>query len=100
MLAGALTRLVDAQARWADPWGRLVQRFTDAVLKPVRPLRDFLNGTWLGHSLHAAITDVPIGAATVAVVLDLLGHPAAADIALVLDDQRLRNDICWFVFDC
>jgi hypothetical protein len=20
--------------------------------------------------------------------------------ALVLDDQRLRNDICWFVFDC
>jgi hypothetical protein len=19
---------------------------------------------------------------------------------LVLDDQRLRNDICWFVFDC
>jgi nitrite reductase/ring-hydroxylating ferredoxin subunit len=84
MLARALTRLVDAQARWADPWGKLVQRFTDAVLKPVRPLRDFLNGTWLGHSLHAAITDVPIGAATVAVVLDLLGHPAAADIALVL----------------
>ena len=20
--------------------------------------------------------------------------------ALVIDDQRLRNDICWFVFDC
>jgi len=19
---------------------------------------------------------------------------------LVLDDQRLRNDLCWFVFDC
>ena len=19
---------------------------------------------------------------------------------LVLDDQRLRNDICWYVFDC
>ncbi|MEZ4735983.1 MAG: hypothetical protein R3E79_53515 [Caldilineaceae bacterium] len=24
----------------------------------------------------------------------------AAIRALVLDDQRLRNDICWFVFDC
>lgn len=24
--------------------------------------------------------------------------PAIRD--LVLDDQRLRNDICWFVFDC
>ncbi len=20
--------------------------------------------------------------------------------ALVLDDQRLRNELCWFVFDC
>jgi hypothetical protein len=20
--------------------------------------------------------------------------------ALVLDDQRLRNEICWYVFDC
>jgi len=20
--------------------------------------------------------------------------------ALVLDDQKLRNEICWFVFDC
>ena len=24
--------------------------------------------------------------------------PAIRD--LVLDDQRLRNDLCWFVFDC
>lgn len=27
-------------------------------------------------------------------------HLPAAIRELVLDDQRLRNDICWFVFDC
>jgi nitrite reductase/ring-hydroxylating ferredoxin subunit/uncharacterized membrane protein len=33
-------------------------------------LRDFLNGTWLGHPLHVVLTDVPIGAWTVAMVCD------------------------------
>ena len=35
--------------------------------------RNFLNGTWLGEPLHAALTDVPIGAWTVAMVFDALG---------------------------
>ena len=39
---------------------------------PGRLLQDFLNGTWLGHSLHAVLVDVVIGGATVAIVLDLL----------------------------
>lgn len=37
-----------------------------------RLLRDFLNGTWLGHSLHAVLVDVVVGAATAALLLDLL----------------------------
>src|SRR5689334_20879360 len=37
-----------------------------------RRAKDFLNGTWLGHPLHPALTDVPIGAWTVAVVFDAL----------------------------
>jgi nitrite reductase/ring-hydroxylating ferredoxin subunit len=82
MLARTLSRLVDAQAGWAAPLGKLLQRLTNAVLGPVRPLRDFLNGTWLGHSLHAALTDVPIGAMTLVIVLDLVGHSPAADVAL------------------
>ena len=32
----------------------------------------FLHGTWLGHPLHAVLTDVPIGSWTAAAVLDLL----------------------------
>jgi nitrite reductase/ring-hydroxylating ferredoxin subunit/uncharacterized membrane protein len=48
----------------------------------VPSLRDALNGTWLGHPLHAAVTDVPIGSLTLMLVLDVLGQHGAADIAL------------------
>jgi len=39
---------------------------------PGRLLQDLLNGTWLGHSVHAVLVDVVIGAATAAVLLDVL----------------------------
>src|ERR1041385_3422579 len=35
-------------------------------------VRNFLNGTWLGEPLHAALTDVPVGAWTAAMVFDAL----------------------------
>jgi len=35
-------------------------------------IRDFLNGTWLGEPLHVVLTDVPIGAWTLAMVFDAL----------------------------
>ena len=43
-----------------------------ALGAPGKLLQDLLNGTWLGHSLHAVVVDVVIGGATVAIVLDLL----------------------------
>lgn len=39
---------------------------------PGRYLQDFLNGVWLGHSLHAVLVDVVVGAATGALLLDVL----------------------------
>jgi nitrite reductase/ring-hydroxylating ferredoxin subunit/uncharacterized membrane protein len=39
---------------------------------PGRLLQDFLNGSWLGHSLHAVLVDVVIGGATAALLLDVL----------------------------
>jgi nitrite reductase/ring-hydroxylating ferredoxin subunit/uncharacterized membrane protein len=49
---------------------------TDAIYRvlgrPGKFLQDFLNGVWLGHSLHAVAVDVVIGAATAAVLLDVL----------------------------
>lgn len=35
-------------------------------------IRNFLNGTWLGEPLHVILTDVPIGAWTVAITFDAL----------------------------
>ena len=49
---------------------------------PGRALKDVLNGTWLGHALHPAITDVPVGAWTAALVLDVLGERRGAKIAV------------------
>jgi nitrite reductase/ring-hydroxylating ferredoxin subunit/uncharacterized membrane protein len=79
-----LARLIDAQAGWAQPLGDFNHRWLSALFRPIRPIKDFLNGTWLGHPVHAATTDLPIGALTVVIVLDVLGQPTAADIALVV----------------
>jgi nitrite reductase/ring-hydroxylating ferredoxin subunit/uncharacterized membrane protein len=37
-----------------------------------RKVKNLLHGTWLGHPLHPVLTDIPIGAWTVALVLDAL----------------------------
>lgn len=37
------------------------------------PVRDALQGRWLGHALHPLLTDLPIGAWTSATVLDFIG---------------------------
>jgi nitrite reductase/ring-hydroxylating ferredoxin subunit/uncharacterized membrane protein len=50
---------------------------TNAVYRglrgPGKLLQDFLNGSWLGHSLHPVLTDVVVGASTTAVLLEVLG---------------------------
>ena len=79
-----LGRLIAAQARWARPFGDFNIRWVSALFRPVMPLRDFLNGRWIGHPLHALLTDVPIGALFVVIVLDLVGQRTAADVALVI----------------
>jgi len=39
-----------------------------------RKVKDFLHGTWLGHPLHPSLTDVPVGAWTVAFVFDVMAE--------------------------
>jgi nitrite reductase/ring-hydroxylating ferredoxin subunit len=84
MLGRALIRLIDAQDGWARPFGDWLHGIVDAVFQRMVPIRSFLNGTWLGHPLHAVLTDVPIGALIMVIVLDVLGQPVGADVALVL----------------
>ena len=84
MLGRWLTRIVDAQSRWSTPFGDFNHRWLTALFGPIRPIKDFLNGTWLGHPVHAALTDVPVGAMTVAIVLDVIGQPVAADVTVLV----------------
>ena len=82
MIGRFLDRLTRAQGRWARPLGEFNHRWLSALFRPLRPVKDLLNGTWLGHPLHPAATDIPIGTLLLAVVLDLAGQPAAAHLAL------------------
>ena len=83
-MARLLARIIAAQDGWARPLGDLNHRWLSAAFRPIRPIKDLLNGTWLGHPLHPAVTDVPVGALLVAVVLDLAAQPDAAFWALLV----------------
>jgi hypothetical protein len=69
-----------------DSLDELAGKLADAVgkLVPTGPLKDVLSGTWLGHSLHPLLTDLPIGTWTSAALLDLLGGDDAAKAAELL----------------
>ncbi|MBA2254307.1 MAG: Rieske 2Fe-2S domain-containing protein [Chloroflexi bacterium] len=82
MLARLFTRLVDINGPWARPLGNLNVRLLRALFRPLWPLKDFLNGKWLGHSLHGALTDFAIGALLSVSVLDVLGYGRASDALL------------------
>lgn len=49
-------------------------------------IRNFLNGTWLGEPLHVVLTDVPIGAWTLAILFDALDlNRNRREVALAAD---------------
>lgn len=83
-MARLIARLVALNDGWAKPFGEFNHRWTAALFGRLGPITDLLHGRWLGHPLHAATTDLPIGLLVGTVVLDLVGQPAAADVALVL----------------
>jgi nitrite reductase/ring-hydroxylating ferredoxin subunit/uncharacterized membrane protein len=62
---------------WLDPVGETIQNivggFYDALGAPGKSMKNLMHGTnVLGHPLHPAITDVPIGAWTAGVLADWL----------------------------
>jgi nitrite reductase/ring-hydroxylating ferredoxin subunit/uncharacterized membrane protein len=84
---------VVARQEWMEPVENTLQQ---AVRKAFQSggatgqaIKNVLHGTWLGEPVHAAITDIPIGAWTAAVVFDVIDLTsdsrecgAAADAAL------------------
>ena len=67
---------VIAEQSWLEPIDRALGQGVSTAFQtggPVgRQVQNFLHGTWLGHPLHAAVTDVPVGAWTTALALDAL----------------------------
>jgi nitrite reductase/ring-hydroxylating ferredoxin subunit/uncharacterized membrane protein len=74
---------MDAQGVWTKPLGDLLHRFFFWFFGLMPPVRDLLVGRWLGHPIHAVLTDVPIGILFLVIVFDVVAMPDAAFWALV-----------------
>lgn len=59
----------------------LVKQTYEAAGAAGQTIKNALHGVWLGHPLHSAITDVPVGSWTTAAVLDLLEANGREDYA-------------------
>lgn len=78
--------------QWLDPVAQTMRDAAGALFQGDvgRKIEDLLHGTWLGHPLHPVLTDIPIGAWTVAAVLDtadMAGCDAAgpaADMSILI----------------
>ena len=76
MLENAMERL--GAASGLDAVARPLSKKVTALI-PQGRMKDLLSGTWMGHPLHPLLTDIPIGAWTSAMILDLLGRRADED---------------------
>ena len=77
-----------------------VQKLIDKFLygggrSSAQKIRNFLNGTWLGEPLHVVLTDVPIGAWTVAIAFDVLDLiRARREFVLAADTSITLGLVC------
>lgn len=77
----ALDRIEDQ--RYLDALTGPLQRAIRAI--PLGRARDLMRGIWLGHPLHPALVQVPIGSWTSAAALDLIpGEQRAATVLVAL----------------
>jgi nitrite reductase/ring-hydroxylating ferredoxin subunit/uncharacterized membrane protein len=73
MASDAALDLINRQ-EWLDPLGDQLQKGIHGAFESGgeagQQIKNALHGTWLGHPVHAVITDVPLGAWTTAFVCD------------------------------
>jgi nitrite reductase/ring-hydroxylating ferredoxin subunit/uncharacterized membrane protein len=84
MFSRRLTALLSGLERSAslDPLGDRLQSAVHATVRR-QSLRDLLHGVWLGHPLHPALVQVPVGAFLSAAILDLLPGQRRAATTLI-----------------
>jgi nitrite reductase/ring-hydroxylating ferredoxin subunit/uncharacterized membrane protein len=83
------TKLSDrivATMPWLDGVAAVWQKIGEPIAGQNAPqtLKDALAGTWLGHPLHPAMVQLPIGFWTSSLALDVAGQEEAADLTLAL----------------
>jgi nitrite reductase/ring-hydroxylating ferredoxin subunit/uncharacterized membrane protein len=93
MAEDAILKYVEKQD-WLNPiqeqGSALVRNAFTAAGDSGQAVKNLLHGVWLGHPLHSAITDVPVGSWTAAAVLDVLEstgrkeYAAGADAAIAV----------------
>src|ERR671920_2906 len=91
-MPGTYSQLIIDRMDWLDTVAEKVQpKVQEAIGKGGVGMRNALDGTWLGAPLHPALSDVPIGSWTAALIFDGLdaatGSKAirnAADAALAM----------------
>jgi nitrite reductase/ring-hydroxylating ferredoxin subunit len=83
-----LDAAIASQAQLLDSLAKAVQSPLASAVRQTGPvgqlIKDLLHGVWLGHPLHPALTDIPIGAWTTGLLFDLVGLDDSADAAYVL----------------
>ena len=76
-------RVIDQQASWAKPLGEGAQRAPQGGVRRDAAAQGHPQRDIVGHPVHPVVTDVPVGAMTVAAVLDVTGQDTAADLAVL-----------------
>jgi len=81
------------QSSWFEHFSETYQRTVRGAFEGAGPtgirIRSFLNGTWLGRPLHAALSDAPIGLWTGATIFDVL--------SIITRDRRFAYAADWCV---
>jgi nitrite reductase/ring-hydroxylating ferredoxin subunit/uncharacterized membrane protein len=92
VIGAFVDRLIRSQG-WLDGFAEVVQEIVGGFFKilgaPGRLLKSFLHGTFFGHALHPVLTDIPLGAWSVALVADIVamtGHlsPQVGDFCVLI----------------
>jgi nitrite reductase/ring-hydroxylating ferredoxin subunit/uncharacterized membrane protein len=85
----ALPVEVIERQEWLEPVESGLQKGVTSVFESAGPagqaVKNFLHGTWLGHPLHPVLTDIPIGAWTAGLVLDVMEAAGSKDCAAGAD---------------
>jgi nitrite reductase/ring-hydroxylating ferredoxin subunit/uncharacterized membrane protein len=87
-----VSRVMDSlspeQNQMLDEWAEQFQGLLNTAVSQGGPaaqrVKNWLNGIFLGHALHPALTDVPIGAWFCGSLLDLVGARREADAAMTI----------------